>query len=420
METLPCGHAGPARTRACPHLITDDPPSHYRRLTGHRTEYHLRCESCVDDPAACPVAVCARCAERADDFSFCGLSLEGWRGKAEVLYRDADPGGSWSSSACPVEPLGLAPLPGGWLALTTDGLVRLPDDGAPEPVGPVELPEEPPNTWAGRTRGPALHTSPNGRHAAVVTDFGRHGAVFDLATGSVTLRLDRGDYQAETVPFPLAFLGSGQVVAATAWNRLDAFDPATGRLLTDRGSDYHVGYSPRRPRSDYFHGSLSANPSGRRLVDDGWVWQPAGVPALIDVEAWLGGDHHAAQPDQALTDRGYLWTTPMAWLDEGTFALQRVGPDDRQVLEGVELFDVPSGRSKGVFAGPAGPMWAFGGRLHVRAADGFEVWEPETGARTAFVAGFAPTAGDPVTGRFAELGGGRLRVWAAPAPARVP
>lgn len=90
---------------------------------------------------------------------------------------------------------------------------------------------EPPSESEGHVRGPALHTSSDGRFAAVVTDYGRFGQIVDLAAGERTLVLDRGDSHNNVTPFPVCFVGRGPetvVVAATAWNRLDAFVPEPG------------------------------------------------------------------------------------------------------------------------------------------------------------------------------------------------
>ncbi|WP_143268725.1 hypothetical protein [Amycolatopsis vastitatis] len=65
-------------------------------------------------------------------------------GESEVLLRDGELGGQWSTRPCPVRPVNdgcLAPMPSGWLALTEAGFVRIHGDDQ-WLVGPVELPEE--------------------------------------------------------------------------------------------------------------------------------------------------------------------------------------------------------------------------------------------------------------------------------------
>jgi hypothetical protein len=403
VKTLPCGHLAPAaEARVCVHLTTDDGPECFRVLTGIKTGFELLCQECADAVAPELLDACVGCVERAEE-----EACLGWRGSPEILRHDRDPGGSWTTLAGMPEPLNdrcLAPLPGGWLAWTADGLVAL--DPAPRHVANVHLPEEPPSDWAGHVRGPALHTSSDGRFAAAVTAYGRYGVVVDLASGAVTLELDRQDHHTETTPFPVAFLGS-RVVAATDWNRLDAFDAATGRPLTDRGTG-----SEENHHLDYFFGRLLPSPSGRSLLADGWVWSPFGVPWVIDSDAWLNGDRHAPEHGRRLAQRAYAWDDPVAWLDEETVAQQRIGDDDELMIDGVTLLDAATGRRTGMFAGPKGRMWAHGGLLYVAAEPGLEIWDPTEGARIGFLEGFTPIAHRD--GTFAELRNDQLRTWTTP------
>lgn len=275
--------------------------------------------------------------------------------------------------------------------------------------GPVVVEPEESDEWA-ELHTPGLHTSPEGRFAAVVTEYGAHGVVVDLSTGSVVLTLDRHDYEARTTPFPVAFARAGEdtvVIAATEWNRLDVFEAATGRLLTERATDQEG--NPQH--LDYFHGTLTLSPSGRWLFDDGWVWHPDGVRTVIDVEAWLGGDVYAAEHGMRLGELCDEWDHPVAWIDDETVAVQRLGEDWQHMIDGVQLIDVQSGLTVQMFAGPAGPMWAYERLLYVAADGGLEVWSPAEEARIGFVEGFRPTAQDPRTGALAELSDGRLRCW---------
>ncbi len=370
-------------------------------LTGVATRYDLLCKTCADADTAELVDACAGCFDRAE-----GLARLGWRGSPEVLLRDRDLGGTWTTTACPVTPLNdrcLAALPDGWLAWTADGLVAL--EPTPRHVSVVDLP--PDSSPTGQAPAPALHTATDGRFAAAVTDYGRYGTVVDLASGAVALALDRQDYHTGTVRFPVAFLGP-LVVAATDWNRLDAFDTATGRLLTERVTTHEE--NPEH-YLDYFFGELLPSPSGRSLLVDGWVWQPEGIPLVLDCAAWLAGDRHAPEHGQALAFRD-PWDVPMAWVDDETVALQRIGDD--LPIDGIQLHDARTGRRTGMFAGPAGRMWGHGGLLHVAAEAGLEVWDPAEGARIGLLEGFAPMAHRD--GVFAELRNDRLRTWTAPRP----
>ncbi|MFC0434007.1 hypothetical protein [Kutzneria buriramensis] len=188
METLPCGHVAHASPiRLCEHLITEDPPQWARRLTGTAVEYDALCVPCADAEAT-PMVACVGCVEKIDRDLW---TSAGWRGTPEIRHRD-EPQSAPDSLPCEVIPLNdhcLAALPSGWLALTADGLVTIGGDK----IHAVSLPAEE-GEFNGRTAAPALHVSPDGRFAAVVTDYGRHGVVIDLADGSVALELDRGTY----------------------------------------------------------------------------------------------------------------------------------------------------------------------------------------------------------------------------------
>jgi len=155
--------------------------------------------------------------------------------------------------------------------------------------------------------GYELPASADGEFAALVFDGGRQGLVVDLAPFRVALRLDGGDYYQNTVPFSACFLsfqGDTVLVHRTAWNRLDASDPRSGRLLTARGpTSYENGERPPH-YLDYFHGLLRPSPSGTLLFDAGWVWQPAGVPCVFDAAAWheAGADGFETGLRQALAN----------------------------------------------------------------------------------------------------------------------
>jgi hypothetical protein len=413
VDVLPCGHAAHAsESRGCAHLVAERPPDHYGWFTGVGLAYDRLCEACAkqDDPSL--IVLCIGCAERVDDYS----GLVGWIGRPEVRHLDTDPGGTWTTADCAVEPVNewcVAALPGGWLVLTEAGLTRVDETGTSF-VAPVSLPVEPPELRSpADPPRPAVHTSPDGRHAAVVTDFGRHGVVLDLVTGTPVLTLDRGDYRYRHTPFPVAFVGSDRdavVVAATDWNRLDAFELPSGRLLTARVTAWSGDGPKPEHYLDYFHGALLLAPSGRWLLDDGWVWSPDGVTVVHDVAAWLGGDVHATEHGRQLAVRE-AWDVPMAWLDERTAVLQPIGRYDRPAVAGVEVYDVVDGQRVAAFAGPVGRMWGHDGLLYVGAAAGLEVWDPVECARTGVVEGFTPIAHNPRTGRFAEPSAGRLRTW---------
>lgn len=350
-------------SRLCGHLLVEEPPSHYRVLSGVRVRFDLACEDCADSPVL--LTACEGCVERAGDAWY---DVLGWKGTPEVRHDDREVPGSMRSDPCGVRPLNdrcLAPLPDGWLALTSAGLMTV----AGGLVQKVSLADEDHGKSV-----PALHTSPDGRYAVAVMDHGRKGIVVDLRSRTVVMELDRGKYHTDTTPFPIAFLPGDRAVAATDWNRLAVFDLATGTVLMHGDTGGH-----------HFHGRLTVSPTGRWLLDDSWLWHPLGVPRVYDVD----NDLRLAA---ALADRNYAWNQPVAWVSPDIVAIQRIGADDEAMLDGVELYEVPSGRALEPFAGPAGRMWGHNGLLYVSGADGLEVWDPERGARIGLVQGFRPIA----------------------------
>ena len=163
---------------------------------------------------------------------------------------------------------------------------------AVDELAAVPLGDEPDrDSWSDHVRHPKLHISHEGAFAAVVNDFGQYGTVVDLRTGRATMTLNGGGYHPETVPFSATFAvhdGRPVLVHRTEWNRLDVSDPADGTLLTERGPTAY-GRDEERPPNylDYFHGRLFLSPTGRRLLDDGWVWHPVGIPTAWSLDRWL-------------------------------------------------------------------------------------------------------------------------------------
>ncbi|WP_378741881.1 YncE family protein [Nocardia brasiliensis] len=416
MDLLPCAHlAAASDSRVCIHLVAEEPPDYVRWLTGIGVRYDLLCAQCANtpDPQSLLIEACVGCVERVEE----RRDPLGWRGQPEIRYHDGDLSGAWTYVDCAYVPMNdrcLAALPDGWLAATGAGLVAITDDGD-RVIAPTPTVVEPTDETSRRAPRPALYTSADGRFAAMVNDYGRQGAVVDLRTGSVVLRVDRGDYHCDLTPFPFAFLGSGPhtvVIAGTDWNRLDAFEPKTGQLLTDRDFDWDHEQPGSIRDANYFHGALLSSPSGRWLLDDGWVWSPFGVPRVIDAAGWLNGEVYTAEEHGiTLSQRGYAWDQPMAWIDDHRVAIQRIGVDDEAMIDGVELFAVPSGQRTGMFAGPTGRMWAYNRLLYVSAVEGLEVWDPVAGARIGLLKDFRPTAHNPHTGAFAEPADRRLDIW---------
>lgn len=357
-------------------MLVEESPDFYRVLTGSGVRYDVVCQECVGKPL---MTVCEGCAYRAEHW---GESL-GWKGTPEIRYEDRPVPGTVRSQPWDVQPLNdrcLAPLPRGWLALTESGLV--------DQAGftcEVALP-----VAHGKKALLALHTSADGRYAAVCVDYGSQAVVIDLSAKAVVLEVDRGAYHVDWTPYPIVFVPGDRVLAATEWNRLDVFALPSGELLL----------TEREPEGPFFHGRLTPSPGGRWVLDDRWVWGPAGLPHVVDLEAGLrdGGVR--------LAQRWYAWDQPVAWVTQDVVAVQRIGEDDELMLDGIELYELPGGQRVGTFTGPAGPMWGHGGLLYVTGTDGLEVWDPERGARIGLVQGFRPTAHRD--GTFAALADGVL------------
>jgi hypothetical protein len=207
------------------------------------------------------VEVCRECADLVDQAG----CLEGWAGSPQAFCHDAGFQGTWTTYTCNVRPLNercVAPLPQGWLVLTGAGLVEITRDGVARNLPCPSLPPEAPHEWAGRVRGPRLHTSRDGRFAALVSDYGQHALVLDLVEQRVVLTLDRRDHHAETTRFPLTFITTPRgtvVVAPTRRDGMALFDAATGRLLSDRRPDPEWQEWPdgREPRESRPNGRIS-------------------------------------------------------------------------------------------------------------------------------------------------------------------
>lgn len=253
--------------------------------------------------------------------------------------------------------------------------------------------------------------SPRGEFAAVVNDYGRHGQVLDLCSGRVTMTLDGGDYCPETVPFSLAFFevrGRTVVVHRSEWNRLDLSDPASGELLSVRETP-RFGEDRTRPAHylDYFHGALIVDPSGSRVVDDGWIWHPFGVPMVFSLARWYAENVWESEdgPTQLHLPGRDSWDYPIVWLDDHRIAVSGIDSDETMMIPGARIFDVThrgpassggaarqaSLRELLAFGGPLGRLFCEGGWLFSANDSGLSRWDPTTGERTAQLAGFCPT-----------------------------
>jgi len=322
-----------------------------------------------------------------------------------------------------------------WLALADDGrLLRIDAPrGESEVVGRISLPSEPArDPFGGHTLARRLHVSHDGNFAAVVSDYGQYGQVIDLKSGKITLKLDGGDYEPETVPFSFCFASwLGRVVAIhrTEWNRLDISDAETGRLLSERGPTVCLtGEQTPEHYLDYFHGALHLSPKGTRILDDGWVWHPLGVPTVWSVDQWLSGNVWESEDGQTKRDvcaRTFYWDHGVAWLNEETVAIGGIGDHDNEIVDGARIFDVTStgpaspewrsdwkwAREITAFAGPAGRFFSDGKWLYSASESGMSRWDPKAGIRTGHIDQFNPTHHHLGAGELAQLSGGVIVRW---------
>lgn len=418
-----------------------------RWLTGAGLEMELLCLRCADTrergETVAVDAVCEECYEFAT--SEVG-DLRGTKGKPEIRERLEDVDLSLTETPLPraCRPvIDIAAHVGEqrsvWFTLSTNGAIgRLEAESAEWTQSALSrVPPEPGHTpWNNRTLRPHLHVSRDGEFAAVVHDYGHFGQILDLRTGQPSLDLDGGDYHPETVPFSFAFtVVRGQTLAIhrTAWNRLDISDPGSGELLTER-SPTSFTHREERPEHylDYFHGGLHLSPDGLTVLDDGWVWHPVGIPTVWNVERWSLENVWESEDGPTKHDicaRDSYWDQGIAWLDNETIALEGIGDDDYEMIEGVRVFDAreiaapQDGRWRAdlrwakeidVIPGPVGRLFSDAGSLFSSDEGGLSRWDLVDGARTAALPAFSPTHHHPVAHEFVQLLDDRLVRWTAP------
>src|SRR5580700_1383641 len=145
--------------------------------------------------------------------------------------------------------------------------------------------------------------------------------------------------------------------------------------------------------------------SGTHIFDDGWVWQPVGIPVSWSLDRWLSENVWESEDGGTRRDvcaRESYWDHGVAWLDEETVVIGGLGDDDTEIIDGARIFDItstgtggprwrsdwPWAREVTAFAGPAGRFFSDGKWLYTSAKDGMSRWDPKTGARTGHIEGF--------------------------------
>jgi hypothetical protein len=440
---LGCGHeAAAATTPLCPHLQECRTPwlSYVDWYTGRGLAKELLCKSCAEvrerGGQATVVSVCQYCYEYAvDDVG----DQDGVRGKPGAVERPEAFDTTIRESYLPADVgavADFAPVDGEggsvWLLLTEQGVVGRfdADAGTWVRLAVTSVPDEPGHKpWVGHVLRRRLHVSADGNFAAIVNDYGQHGEVLDLGSGRRTMLLDGGDGHADTVPFSFGFIAhAGRVLAIhrTAWNRVDVSDAATGQLLTPREPTSYSRGEPRPPHYlDYFHGRLLVSPDGAHILDDGWVWQPYGLPVVWSLDAWLDSNVWESDDGPSLKTlcwRGYYWDHAMIWMDAKTVLVGGIGSDDDAMVDGVRVFDIElphksdrfSVAEMFAFAGPSGDFLCDGRWLYSTDETGTSVWDPNDGARTGRLAGFVGTRVHRGARELAEIRTGTMYRWHCP------
>lgn len=323
--------------------------------------------------------------------------------------------------------LGGAPV---WLVLGEDGVLSRWDPNRSGFQRLTVIPSaERHQSRGSRKKRRRLHASRCGRFAAVVEDYGSAGTVIDLSTGHVTMTLNGGDHCEHVVPFALAFAeygGSPVLVHRTRWNRLDVSDPATGRLLTARETPERGERADEPPHYlDYFHGALYLSPDGSQICDDGWIWQPFGMPAVWSLTAWLGENVWESEDGPSRSEYPFLeeWDRGIAWVASNRIAVQDVG--DHELPPCIRILDpTASGPSPHVtsmamrtvttFPGPGGRYFSDGSLLLVSGETDLEAWDVECGSRIFTVSGFTPIRQHPHSLELVEINTDAVRRWVFP------
>ena len=407
---------------ACRHLRDDPDADFYRHFTGESVVSWFLCYDCLKAVnKGEPVVVEPISPEEVKHIGSEGF-LEGITGAPSIIEASGSP-------LCPIEELRIedgpvlrtmAAMPDGtWLALNGENSLECiaPSDTGTfsrRVVTHIDLPDEPNESWNGRNLTPRIVPDPTGRFAAVVNDYGRYGLVIDLSNDCIAMRLNGGDYHPETVPQSVCFVlhrGKPILLHRTQWNRLDASDPETGTLLTER--EFPPSSDDKKfPEHylDYFHGGLYPSPSGTMILNDGWVWHPFGVTTLFDSSEWLDGNAWETEDKLTRLISREDWDTGFTWIDDKTIALEHLfAPAHTGAGLGL-LIDIATKETTPI-AGPRGHFFSDGRRLFSADSEGLSVWDVQAGTCIGFIPDFKPTLQHPWTKQLAELDGNLLRTW---------
>lgn len=223
----------------CQHL-TPDSGEAYAWFTGNGADYFAACSECAGRYPSPPEALVTAGTDLLDALAR-PLIWGGVRGAPVARHRDTGLHFIQEDFPCafPVEAplIDVVPDPARarvWMGLTQSGYVLRLDVSERKSRELYRLAD----LGFAIDDEVALYVSPRSDFGCICQTSGQFGLVFDLTSGAITCRLDRGDYRPENSRFPFAFFESeGQtlVVTGTDWNRLDIINPANGAVLTERG-----------------------------------------------------------------------------------------------------------------------------------------------------------------------------------------
>lgn len=406
---ISCIHHNALKTGlVCAHLVNVPPDvDYYRRFNGSDQQFAIVCKTCFDrlqqDDSAIPLQqICWRCWQEIVEHG----CWEGIVGSPPILARNTNLSFAWQHSPLPLLPpiRVMQPLNNGtdstWIALThTNELIHI--NLTTAKITPVM---HLPTSDLDLTQSLSLHIASGGQLIALVNTYGQYGLLLNLTSKSTSMYLARDIYHKEHSQFPIAFFTHNQqlfLVYATAWNRLDIFDPWTGELLTSRDLDSTKAHS-----LDYFHCSLSVSPQQTWIADNGWRWTPMGRITTWNLQQWL--QHNVWESEdgpskKSFYDRWYYWDGPLCWIDDHTLAVWGYGRDEEWLLPAVQLFDVVLGEEKNWFIGPSGTLFFDDYLFSCSPQTGFSTWDVATGERLLHLPDICPSHYHHGTKQFLRL-----------------
>jgi len=267
-----------------------------------------------------------------------------------------------------------------------------------------------PDSKLDRNEAVTVQIAPGGQYLAIVNTYGRYGLVLDLATGRVTMQLERENYHTKHCHFPLAFFEDEQhllLIHGTGWNRLDIADPRTGASLTERSLVAPSGQKYPEHFRDYFHGRLSVSPDQQWAMDDGWIWHPMGSVVAWNIRRWLHENPWESDDGPSLLElcpRNGYWGGPLCWIDECTVAIWGYGDDGDWLIPAVRLFDIIAEKELGWFAGPEEGVLVYDEYLFALSKQhGLSAWDVATGERVLDDPDFHPTRYHQGTKQFLQI-----------------